>query len=133
MSNSNEKLVTAIAALVPIARDAFKNGHLTRQFDAVLQNSKVRHAGSDMAAQAEKYVRDSLKSNKFARQIASRMAPRPSPLPAIAITLMGAGLVWAYLERRKVRKQSGAAPMSNGKTDMTPSGVTFDATATPSI
>ena len=54
MSNANEKLVAGLVALLPIARDALSNGHLNRQFDAVLSNNKVRHAGSQMAGQADR-------------------------------------------------------------------------------
>lgn len=104
MSNSNEKLVAGLAALIPIARDAFRDGHLDRQFDAVLSNDKVRHAGSQMVGQAEKYLRDSFKGNKLARKLAARLAPKPSPLPMIALAALGAGLVWAYLDRRKANK-----------------------------
>lgn len=103
MSNSNEKLVAGIVALLPIARDALSNGHLNRQFDAVFSNNKVRHTGTQMASQAEKYIRDTLNNNGFTRKLMAQMKPKPSPLPAIALALVGAGIFWAYLERRKTR------------------------------
>jgi hypothetical protein len=135
MSNSNEKLVAGIAALIPIARDAFKGDHMNRQFDAIISNNKVRDAGSHMVSQAEKYMHDMVNSNKFTRQIAARMMPRRSPVPAIAlgvVVVMGAGFVWAYLARRAARKQPEDMPLKNGKTaPAKASGVTLDGKAMP--
>jgi hypothetical protein len=135
MANSNEKLVAGIAALLPIAQDAFKGDHWNRQFDAIISNNKVRDAGSHMASQAEKYIHDMVNSNKFTRQIAAQLAPRRSPAPAIALgvaAVVGAGFVWAYLARRKARKEAGEMPLKNGNADHQSSGVTLDGKAMPS-
>lgn len=135
MSNSNEKLVAGIAALIPIARDAFKGDHINRQFDAIISNNKVRDAGSHMASQAEKYVYDMMNSNRFTRQIAAQMMPRRSPAPTIALGLavvLGAGFAWAYLARRAARKQTVDAPLKNGKAaPAKASGVALDGKAMP--
>jgi hypothetical protein len=136
MANSNEKLVAGIAALLPIAQDAFRGDHMNRQFDAILSNNKVRHAGSQMASQAEKYIHDMVNSNRFTRQIAAQLAPRRSPAPAIALGLaaaVGAGFVWAYLARRQARKEGVAMPLKNGKADGKSSSVTLDGKASPSL
>ena len=135
MSNSNEKLVAGIAALIPIARDAFKGDHMDRQLDAILSNNKVRHAGSQMSHQAEKYMRDLMNSNQFTRQLAAKLMPRRSPVPTIALGLavaVGAGFVWAYLARRKTNKADIDTPLTNGKADTHSSGVTLDGKAMPS-
>ncbi len=135
MSNSNEKLVAGIAALIPIARDAFKGDHMNRQFDAIISNNKVRDAGSHMANQAEKYMHDMINSNRFTRQIAAQMMPRRSPAPTIALGLavvVGAGFVWAYLARRAAFKQPEDMPLKNGKAaSVTSSGATLDGKAMP--
>lgn len=135
MSNSNEKLVAGIAALIPIARDAFKGDHMNRQFDAIISNTKVRDAGSHMASQAEKYMRDMINSNRFTRQIAAQMMPRRSPVPTIALgvaVVVGAGFVWAYMARRAARKQPQDMPLKNGKAaPAKASGVTLDGKAMP--
>ena len=107
MPNSNEKLVAGIAALIPVAIDAFKDDHVDRQVDAILTNPKVRDTGSRIAKQAESYFRDLLKSNKFTRQVAAQFRPRPSVAPAIVTGLavvVVAGLVFAYFDRRKKPK-----------------------------
>lgn len=137
MANSNEKLVAGIAALIPIARDAFKGDHMNRQMDAILSNNKVRHAGSQMSHNAEKYVRDLMDSNQFTRQIAAKMMPRRSPIPSIALGValaVGAGFVWAYLARRKTTKPvvDVETPLKNGKADHKSAGVTLDGKAMPS-
>jgi CHASE3 domain sensor protein len=134
MSNSNEKLVAGIAALIPIARDAFAGDHMNRQFDAIISNNKVRDAGSHMASQAEKYMHDMINSNRFTRQIAAQMMPRRSPAPTIAMGLavvVGAGFVWAYLARRNARKQPDDMPLKNGKAPTKASAATLDGKAMP--
>ena len=136
MSNSNEKLVAGIAALIPIARDAFKGDHMNRQFDAIISNNKVRHAGSHIASQAEKYMHDMMNSNKFTRQIAAQIMPRRSPVPNIALGVaiaVGVGFVWTYMARRAARKQPEAdLPMKNGKAAAEKAtGVTLDGKAMP--
>jgi hypothetical protein len=60
--------------------------------------------------QAEKYIRDRFNSNKFARKIAAQWAPKPTPLPTIALVTLGAGLVWGYLDRRMVNKRAPWQP-----------------------
>jgi CHASE3 domain sensor protein len=134
MSNSNEKLVAGIAALIPIARDAFKGDHMNRQLDAIISNNKVRDAGSHMASQAEKYMHDMINSNRFTRQIAAQMMPRRSPAPAIALgvaVVVGAGFVWAYLARRNARKQPADLPLKNGRAETKTSSDGFEGKAMP--
>ena len=107
MSNSNEKLVAGIVALIPVAIDAFKDDHLDRQVDAIMTNTKVRDIGSRMAGQTEKYLHNMIKSNKFTRQVAAQFKPRQSPAPAILAGLalvVAGGLVFAYFDRRKTAK-----------------------------
>lgn len=107
MSNSNERLVAGIAALIPIAVDAFKGDHMDRQVDAILTNTKVRDIGSRLASQTEKYIQDMVKSNKFTRQVAAQFRPRQSAAPAIVaglVVVVAAGFVFAYFERRKAAK-----------------------------
>ncbi len=107
MSNSNEKLVAGIAALIPITVDAFKGDHMDRQVDAILTNTKVRDIGSRLASQTEKYIQDMVKSNKFTRQVAAQFRPRQSAAPAIVaglVVVVAAGFVFAYFERRKTAK-----------------------------
>ena len=133
MANSNEKLVSGLVALFPIARDAFKNGHMNRQVGAIMSNGKVRQAGSQMTSQAEKYLRHSMSNTKLGRQLASRFAPKPSPLPAIAIALVGAGFVWTYLSKRQELRRNKELPLPNGKTDIAKSGVTVDGNVMPNI
>jgi hypothetical protein len=118
MPNSNEKLVAGIAALIPIAVDAFKGDHMDRQVDAILTNNSVRDIGARLARQTEKYLHDMLNSNKFTRQLAAQFRPRQSPAPAIltGIALVVAtGLVFAYFERRKALKQPQEKPARNQK------------------
>jgi hypothetical protein len=131
MANSNEKLIAGLVGLLPLARDAFKDGHFDRQFNAFVSNDKVRHAGSQMIGKAEKYIRKGVSQNKLARQIAAQWAPQPSPLPTIALAVVGAGLVWAYLARKRTSdsKNNGAfkADTQNGHN----TNMTVDATAVP--
>jgi hypothetical protein len=104
MANSNEKLIAGLVALLPVAREALKDSHFDRQLDAFASNDKIRLAGSDMINKAKKYIRRGVGNNKFARQIAAQWAPQPSPLPAIALAVVGAGLIWAYMARRKTAR-----------------------------
>ncbi|OYU76291.1 MAG: hypothetical protein CFE32_10830 [Alphaproteobacteria bacterium PA3] len=118
MPNSNEKLVAGIAALIPIAVDAFKGDHMDRQVDAILTNNKVRDIGARLASQTEKYLHDMLNSNKFTRQIATQFRPRQSPAPAILAgiaVVVATGFVFAYFERRKAPKQPQEKAKQNEK------------------
>jgi len=118
MPNSNEKLVAGIAALIPIAVDAFKGDHMDRQVDAILTNNKVRDIGARMASQTEKYLHDMLSSNKFTRQLAAQFRPRQSPAPAILLSIavvVTTGFVFAYLERRKASKPPQEKPARHEK------------------
>jgi hypothetical protein len=112
MSNSNEKLVAGIVALLPLARNALSSSHLDRQFSNALSNTKIQQTGSKIAHNAEKYVRKALKSNQYTRGMLAQTASKWSPLPVIALAVVGAGLIWAYRERRKANKASDTESVS---------------------
>lgn len=110
MQSSQEKLVAGLAALLPVAREAFSRPELSRQINTLLSGPKMRSARQDVATYTHRFVKNNLGNNKLARQLAWRLAPRPSRLPAIGLALVGAGLVWGYLARKKARAaQSNAS------------------------
>jgi hypothetical protein len=120
MPNSNEKLVAGIAALIPIAVDAFKDDHLDRQVDAIMTNTKVRDIGARMANQSEKYLHKFMKGNKVTRHIAAQFKPRQSPAPAIIaglVVVVAAGFVLAYFDRRKKSKPDAKADAPKSEAD----------------
>lgn len=114
MPNANEKLITALVGLVPVIRTAFRDGDLSHQFDAVMSNGKVRHAGSKMAGQVERYVQHSLSGNKFARQMSKKFAPRQSNLPVIALTAVGIGIILTLLASGKAKPKTAEVVRENG-------------------
>jgi hypothetical protein len=107
MQRSQEKLVAGIAALIPVAREAFSRQEIKRQFDDVMTSHEVRDARRNASHYAQRFVKNNLGNHKLARKFASRLAPRTSRLPAVAIAAVGVGLAWAYLARRKARQEAG--------------------------